>query len=260
MQKNDVPKKHLVLSAGQKGGVAKTLMTALILSHLRTSGATVAAYDADGSVGGLLRLAGDYDAAGKLKPDQDPLSGVFAYDIHTADGRSTLLDSLDSPAKIVLHDLAGGSMQDLLNTADGGEETLDTLLETIADFGFRLHLCHLLTPDLASIASAAKWLSFTHDHDVVHYAVVNRHFGAPAAFEKWTQSNTRAALLDRGGVEMELPAFPVSILDKIKDNRIPFSKAAQVGALTITERANFRRCQRGFDASFTPLFDALIEG
>ena len=51
--------KNLVLVTGQKGGVAKTLVSALLLGRLRAAGThTVAAYDADGSIGGLQRYMG----------------------------------------------------------------------------------------------------------------------------------------------------------------------------------------------------------
>lgn len=250
--------KNIVLVTGQKGGVAKTLTSALLLGRMRAPGTcTVAAYDADGSIGGLQRHMGTRGADGKLLAQQDPHSGVVAYNIHAAQERDMLLNSLEVGSDIVMHDLAGGSLDDLLATVDGSSGRLDNLMETIADCGYATTLVHMITTDAASWHSLATWLDNAEGHDVCHIAVVNRHFGGEAAFAGWQVSRTRQRLIDAGGLEIELPAFPVPVLDKIKAARVPFEMAAVSGPLTITERANYRRCKRLFDTEIAPVLASL---
>lgn len=247
--------KNLILVTGQKGGVAKTLTSALLVGRLRAFGScAVAAYDADGRIGGLVRHLGTRGTDDKLVEPQDPHHGVVAYNIHVAEERDVLLNCLEAGSDVVLHDLAGGSLDDLLATVDGSSGRLDTLFEAVGECGYTTTLVHLITTDAASWQSLASWLDNAEGHDVRHVAVINRHFGAGAAYDLWQRSKTRQRLINADGVEIELPAFPIAVLDKLKAHRVPYETAAVAGPLTLTERANFRRCKREFDAALVPIF------
>lgn len=250
--------KTLILVTGQKGGVAKTLTAALLLSRLRNASAlTVAGYDADGTIGGLQRHLGLRGTDAKLLENQDPHTGVVGYNIHVPAERDMLLDSLALGSEIVLHDLAGGSLDDLLAVVDGSSGRLDNFFEAVSDCGYRTFLVHLVTTDVASWHSLSVFLDNSGGFDVSHLAVVNRHFGGEQAYGLWMQSQTRGRLFAAGGQEVSLPAFPVQVLDKIKSSRISYELAATSGPLTITERANFRRCKREFDGQIDPILGQL---
>ncbi|MGV7034928.1 nucleotide-binding protein [Methylobacterium symbioticum] len=73
--------KRAVFVTSEKGGVGKSVTARALIDQLRTEGVRVAAYDADGSVGGLVRVLGIRDAHGNLVRDQDPVTGVDYYNV-----------------------------------------------------------------------------------------------------------------------------------------------------------------------------------
>ena len=104
--------KRVILVASEKGGVGKSVFARSLVDHLRNSGATVAAYDADGSVGALVRVLGTRDGGSIVQP-QDATAGVGIYNIRSDEQRATLLDCISEGAPLIVHDLAGGSLADL---------------------------------------------------------------------------------------------------------------------------------------------------
>ena len=79
MTRTKVPSKRIAAIASEKGGVGKSWWGIAFVDCLRAAGASLAAYDADGSVGSLVRVLGTRDDTGKLLVDQDPLAGIGYY-------------------------------------------------------------------------------------------------------------------------------------------------------------------------------------
>ncbi|MGH1575536.1 hypothetical protein ACRAWG_39115 (plasmid) [Methylobacterium sp. P31] len=137
-------RKRLVLVTSEKGGVGKSVTARTFVEYLREGGTRVAAYDADGSVGGLVRVLGTRDGAGEVLDEQDPAIGVGYYNIRDAAESHTLLNCLGTQEPLIVHDLAGGSLADLTRITDMGEG-LDDLLVAVDENGYRLTVLHLIS-------------------------------------------------------------------------------------------------------------------
>jgi hypothetical protein len=252
--------------ASEKGGVGKSVLARTFVDWLRTNNYPVAAYDADGGVGALLRVLGTRDANGVLVKDQDPSTGVGYYSCRDHAERSKLLDSIASGASFYAHDTPGGALTDLTWIVDGGEG-LRGLLDAFEAHDYRFTVLHVLSPDLSATQSIARWLELTEGR-ADHVAVVNmRHGKPPQDFPYWggftTASGvhkggrTREKLLADGGLEVNFPALPPGTFAKIDNENLPFSKAAEAGLLTVTERAHVSKFLRDFASAFAPVFELL---
>jgi hypothetical protein len=257
---------RVALVANEKGGVGKSVFTRTLVDHLRTNGTRVAAYDADGTVGATARVLGTRDSNGSIERIQNPVEGIGYYNGRADDERNVLLDSIESGEKLYVHDLAGGLLADLTRIVDGGEG-LDGLLDAFAANGYKLTVFHVISPDVGSTQSVARWLSLVDDK-VDHVAVVNlKHGKPPSDFPYWygfrdangaaKGGRTREKLLEAGGVEIEFPALPAGTFAKLDAENIPFSRADKVGLLTITERAHVAKFLRDFAAALTPALPFL---
>lgn len=253
--------RRVALVASEKGGVGKSVFTRTIVDHLRTNGVRVAAYDADGSVGATVRVLGSRDAVGSIESVQNPIEGIGYYNGRADEERNVLLDSIESGEKLYIHDLAGGLLADLTRIVDGGEG-LEGLLDAYATNGYRLTIFHVISPDVGSTQSVARWLSLVGD-GADHIAVVNlKHGKPPSDFPYWygfrdangvaKGGKTRQNLLDFGGVEIEFPALPAGTFAKLDAENIPFTRADKAGLLTITERAHVAKFLRDFAVALSP--------
>src|ERR1051325_4570772 len=93
--------KRVLLVGSEKGGVGKTPWCISFVDYVRAQrGGRVAAFDADGSVGGLVKMLGSRDDVGKLLEHQDPLSGIGFYNIRSEE-RVQLLDAIASNEPLV---------------------------------------------------------------------------------------------------------------------------------------------------------------
>lgn len=258
--------RRVALVASEKGGVGKSVFTRTLVDHLRTNGRRLAAYDADGSVGATVRVLGSRDAMGSIESVQNPIEGISYYNGRTDDERNILLDSIESGEKLYIHDLAGGLLADLTRIVDGGEG-LEGLLDAYATNGYRLTVFHVISPDVGSTQSVARWLSLIGDR-ADHVAVINlKHGKPPSDFPYWygfrdangaaKGGRTRQNLLDNGGVEIEFPALPAGTFAKLDAENIPFTRADKAGLLTITERAHVAKFLRDFAAALSPALPFL---
>ncbi|BAU94104.1 P-loop NTPase [Methylorubrum rhodesianum] len=255
--------KRVVLITSEKGGVGKSVTARTLIEHLRASGTRVAAYDADGGVGALLRVLGSRDPDGELLAEQDPAAGVGYYNIRADDERPTLLNCAASGEPLIVHDLAGGSLADLARISDMGEG-LDDLLAAFAGQGYRPVVLHLISSEVAATQSVARWLELAGDR-VDHVAIRNTRWGkAEADFPFWhgyvdgrgesRGGKVRRRLLDElGGLEISLPALPGGTFAKIDADALPFRVAADAPRLTIAERSHVTRYLRESAVAFEPL-------
>lgn len=258
--------KRVALVANEKGGVGKSVFTRTLVDHLRMNGKRLAAYDADGSVGATVRVLGSRDRNGSIERVQNAVEGVGYYNGRADNERNILLDSIESGENLYVHDLAGGLLADLTRIVDGGEG-LDGLLDAFEGHGYKLTVFHVISPDVGSAQSVARWLDLIGDK-ADHVAVVNlKHGRPPADFPFWygftdakgasKGGKTRDRLLAAGGVEIEFPALPSGTFAKLDAENIPFTRADKAGLLTITERAHVGKFLRDFAAALTPALPFL---
>ena len=255
--------KRVVLVTSEKGGVGKSVTARTLVEHLRAGGTRVAAYDADGGVGSLLRVLGTRDAAGELVDAQEPTVGVGYYNIRADDQRATLLDCVASGEPLIVHDLAGGSLADLARISDMGEG-LDDLLAAFAGEGYRPVVLHLISSEVAATQSVARWLELAGTR-VDHVAIRNTRWGkAEADFPFWhgyvdgngeaQGGKVRRRLLEEfGGFEISLPPLPSGTFAKIDADALPFAVAASAPRLTIAERSHVARYLRESAVAFEHL-------
>ena len=189
------------------------------------------------------------------------MEGIGYYDGRAEDERNMLLDSIESGEKLYVHDLAGGLLADLTRIVDGGEG-LDGLLDALGAHGYKMTMFHVISPDVGSTQSVARWLNLVGDR-ADHVAVINlKHGKPPSDFPYWygfrdangaaKGGRTREKLLEGGGVEIEFPALPSGTFAKLDAENIPFTRAERTGLLTITERAHVAKFLRDFAAALTP--------
>lgn len=250
-------KKHVALIASEKGGVGKSVFARGLVDLLRSSGTTLAAYDADGGVGALVRVLGSRDDTGRVQDEQKATEGVGYYNIRAEGDRNALLDCIASGESLIVHDLAGGSLQDLSRIVDAGEG-IGGLLAAFAEHGYRVTVFHVLSSDIGSAQSVARWIDLAGD-EVDHIAVINRKYSAHPYWFGFTAGDginkggkTRDKLIEMGGVEIDLPAIPDGTFAKLDAENIPFSAANGARVLTITERAHISKFIRDFTGAFEP--------
>lgn len=259
-------KKRIALIASEKGGVGKSVTARSLVDTLRTSGARIAAYDADGGVGGLVRVLGTRDPSGQIVEEQNPVEGVSYYNVRAEGERNTLLDCIASGEALIVHDLAGGSLADLMRIVDGGD-SLDGLLRAFEDNGYRVVVLHLVSSEVGSAQSVARWLELAGDR-VDHVAIRNTRWGkAVSDFPFWhgftdgrgvsKGGKTREKLMSIGGVEIDLPMLPPGTFAKVDADNIAFSTAVNEPSLTITERAHVAKFNREFAAAIEPVRSLL---
>lgn len=258
---NATAAKRLVGIVSGKGGVGKTMTARALLDTYRGENVRAAAYDADGAVGGLVRLYGTRADDGSIVGVQDPLDGVAFFDMRAERERDVFLNSVALDAAVILHDLPGGSTVDLQRIVDGGDGVTG-LLDTLELHGVRMVLLHVVDNEIESAQSVGAHLDLFGDR-VDHVAVLNmRECRSLADFPYWggykdsegkdRYGKARARLLEMGGVEIQLPAMPPSTRAKINGERLTFSAAAKSSSLTITERAHVQKFLRDFAANLEP--------
>lgn len=237
-----------------KGGSGKSTFACALLDHLRSHGLPVAAYDADGAIGALVGMHGLRDANGRMIGDQNPLSGVVAYDIRD-DSRSEFVNSLERGHRHILHDVAGGALADLKRLFSD-RDSLAKLLRALQSFDAVLVFFHLVTPDITTVESVARHLDLTEAQGKLgeharHVVVLNRQGDRiDADFPVWfgyTDRNgelrggkTRERLLAGGGAEMAMPAINDRTMALVKDQHIPFTLAASSPGLAAIDQQRVR--------------------
>lgn len=257
----------LLTTSSQKGGVGKTMFAAALLDTLRQSGQRVDGYDADGAIGGLIDLHGSRTSDGHLQDPQDPSQGVVPYDIRDADSRGLLINCLETDARVMLHDLAGGALGALcMLFGDDPATGLIGLDQTLDDLDVNMTILHLVNRDEGSVVSVGQYLDLTTPcRRIGHVAVINRHRAREADLWAWLGTadgqhggRTRERLLDRGGREMSLPALDDGAAALALAASVPFSVASQHRDLPLIQRQRIRQFLRAFDAELTPEIRATL--
>ena len=250
--------KRIIHISNLKGGVGKTVFAKALVEYLRTKPElSVAAYDADGGVGGLLAALGAKDDDGFPSEDQDPLVGVGFFDIRSQSERGMMLNCLDSGADIIVIDTAGGSLSDLRKITDNGEGT-DELTRCYEQEGYRLTIAHVISNLLPATKSVGFYLDAFGDR-ADHIVVLNCAFGKPKSksdFPFWYGytdadgykfgGSIRNSFLEHGGIEIELPSIPSSTFAKVEGMDISYYSAQMCISLQIAERMHIQRFRSEF--------------
>lgn len=234
--------KRLILVVSSKGGVGKTTFGRLLADAYLDQGIKAEVFDGDGQVGGLARVHTD----------------AAFYDLRSDDDRHILLNSVGSDADVILHDLPGGSVTELTKIVDDGSgQSVDGLVATLADLNVKLTLVHVIDNELESAQSVAKYMELFGADGVDHVAVLNMRESrnAKADFLYWfgyeqngerKSGKARAAMLNAGGVEFEMPSLQAGARAHIKELNLRFRECADHPDLTITERAVANQFVRAF--------------
>jgi hypothetical protein len=249
--------KRLGMISSEKGGVGKSFFGISLIDFLRSSGASPAAYDADGSVGSLLRILGTRDDAGKLLADQDPVVGAGYYNIRAAE-RNLLLDSISRGDKHIVHDLAGGTLRDIMTIVDAGE-SVSGLLDAYEEYNYRVTVVHVMSPTAAAVQSIGRHLEAFGDR-ADHVAVRNLFWGKKFPF--WNGftdgagvlrgGKTRELFQSMGGVEIDMPALANETFAKMDAENLSPANAARNSYLTLTERSQVAKFRRDCSAAIEP--------
>lgn len=249
--------KRMVMIVSLKGGVGKTTAARAAVSILRAEGLKVAAFDADGAVGGLLKSLGQRDDSGRLLPDQDRLLGVGYYDIRDDNQRCLLINCVAEEDDLIIQDTAGGSLIDCCRVVDGGGPDMSGLLDVLDARGYRLTVIHMISNLLESAASVGSWMNALSPDRCDHIAVLNQHFGRTTGdFPWWTGfvdnssvqrgGANRRRLLESGGMEIVLPALPPATFAKLDALHLSPTAAGSSSLLTVAEQAHAARFVRDF--------------
>lgn len=258
MRRTKAAIRRITMIASQKGGVGKSWYSTAYVDCLRSSGVSLAAYDADGSVGSLMRVLGTRDDTGKLSVDQDPLVGVAYYNIRAAAERNLLLDSISRGDKNIVHDLAGGTLHDIMMIVDGGDGVAG-LLDAYDEYNYRVTIVHVLSPTAAAVQSVSSFMEVFGDR-ADHVVVQNKFWGNKFPF--WTGftdgaglhrgGKTREVFRSMGGIEIDLPALANETFAKMDAENLSPVNAVRNSYLTLTERSQVAKFRRDFSAAIEP--------
>lgn len=267
-KKTDSDAKRVLLITSEKGGAGKSWTACSIVDYARSSGQRLAAYDADGGVGALLKMYGTRDGNRDLVADQNPVEGVGFYNLRNDDERGELVNVLATGENLILHDLAGGGLADLMRIQDAGAG-LKRLLRAFDSIGYRVTFIHLLTGDDAATASVATYLDAIEEAGEVgkivdHVVVKNRAFGPKDTdFPFWVGftdretgeaigGGTRARIKEAGGVEIELPALDRRAAAKLKPMGIKLADGPTSPKLEIVDQQHVRNYRLDFAEALAP--------
>lgn len=257
MAKTASNEKTMILFTSEKGGSGKSFAACAVVDYLRASGQEVAAYDSDGAVGALSTMHATKAEDGFPADHQDPTKGVVIYNVREDESRPELVNSLAHGYSLVLHDMAGGGLADLMRIQDNSEG-IKRLLRAIRSAGYRVVFVHLLNTTSAATASIGTYLDVIEEAGeaagiVSHIALLNRKFGKrDESFKYWrgAQINgttrggaTRERFLAAGGIETELPVLDDATNAEIDWRGLTFKDAEVNPAFTLSQQQhvlNFR--------------------
>jgi hypothetical protein len=226
---------------GDKGGVGKSFLSAVLVEYLCERGCKVAVVDADARNADLHAVfsGGDFP--------------TLQTDLREEDGWTELASFLESiPHNNVVVSLPAGVGDEVTQNRDVFRDALHDLRRSLVAFWVLNRTPHsvaLLRPFMDRYADTARAM----------VVVRNLFFGAPERFARWNTSKTRDAFLSARGLEMNLDDLNDTVADATFLHCPPrrFSDGA---ALNYTQRMMLRRwLDRGY-AGLDALGDRLGAG
>jgi hypothetical protein len=256
--------KRMILVLGQKGGTGKSTASCAILDRLRRDDIPCAAYDGDGSdVGQLHQFYGQRGPDGRPMVPQDPIRGVVPYDIRHEGQRDLLLNSLQTGASVVLHDLPGGSLLPVIRVAGSAA----ALASMATEAGYRITLAVVLSPALASALVVGDILD-QFGTSVDYLAIRNRFYTRIGGFDLF-DGHTDATGEPMGGKSKQrLLAANGKIIDmpslmegetywKLEALDLGFTAGCRDPRLSIAHRSRIGTFLRDFDAELDKVRDRI---
>ena len=245
------PTKRLVCTVSGKGGVGKTTLARLLTDiYVTTPALSASIYDADGQVGGLARVYND--------------DNIRFYDLRKDVERETLLNSVSDDAKVIFHDLPGGSRFEISKIIDSGTgDDVSGFLQALKDNDIELTLVHVIDSEIESSQSVGQYMKAFGTDGVTHIACLNhREASSQSDFPYWygvdgKYGKGRAALLESGGKEIVLPALRAGTRAKINANKLKFRDAVTSSELTLTERSQVKKFITDFRNNIADAKEAL---
>jgi hypothetical protein len=232
-------KPRLILTHGEKGGVGKTTVARVVADFLNSRKTSFRAFDAEGSLGQLLRFHKNETASVDVG-DAASIAPVLDYVMDGA-GR-----------RIALVDLGARSGDDLKNWLYRGGA-----LEEAEGGRLGITVVYVLGGAVDSVGHLKECFNAL-GRDVSYIVVKN--FGVAAKFDIYDQSNIRKDLLAIGAKEVSLPALDGSVYQAVDRSSLPFSAFAEAQGpdFGFTER---RYCRTWLRESFAALEDvtALLQ-
>lgn len=249
----------LILILGQKGGVGKSALAELVVAIIRAGGHIVAAFDADSAVSSLYQKLAVRDSNGVFLAEQDATEGVVRYNARDEHEASLLVNWLETSTPRAVHDLPGGSRDEIAKLLGAGADgSLGELLDFLDEMDCSLVVLHPVTGDAANINSQLNTLNAFGDR-ARHVAVINRAFqNTENDILPWRTSRTRKRLLEQGGREIELPALSSDIFQKLKTGHQPLMSDGIAAKLTLLDRQRLKIFQRDFQREFSKIEDWVI--
>lgn len=257
----DTSTRTIIASVSNKGGVGKSVTTKALALLYRERGKTVAAFDGDGLVGGLLPALGTRTEKGGLQRVQDPTVGCGYYDFRSDLQAAQFLDVVrDYPdVPLFLHDLPGGSLRQFSKISDRGEDgEVSALLDKLESVGVRLKLVMTLSHLLPATESVGTICKVFGDR-VDYVAVVNRVWAQPEDFVFWNDPTRkeRALFEELGGIEIELPAIPPGAFAKSEAYYIKYNDVADHPRLKMSEESQIEGFWKKWQEAVKPAADVL---
>jgi len=213
---------RLVIVISDKGGTGKSTFARAYADWLRRNVKHAFIQDADGGVGQLLQALGERGKDGVLKPDQNGLIGAQYFNVFDAREREAIVDGFDKGAERILIDMPAGTVA-LLGEIDREVG----LFELAKRQGYRATIVNAITPMLASGRTVGTILEKFGDQPDLGFVIVrNAAFGPePDDWQLYTESRGRAALLDRGGIELTMPVMRMRTYSLIDAHKLGFTAA-----------------------------------
>ena len=224
----------IVISGGDKGGVGKSMASALAADILIAAGQTLLIIEGDAAMPDIaLRFSTCV---------QVETTGV---NLNRAGDQEAAITRLGN----ALEKAADQRQDVLINLPAGSADTLDDLAPVIREIadasGFTLRVLYSLGPHRSSTDSLIKSLTqgLLGSVDPIHRTIVFPAFlGSPESFD-WLKHPNRPAFMATGGRETVVPALrPDTIRDQVLAAPGTFTALGEnKEALTLTERALFKR-------------------
>jgi hypothetical protein len=230
-KKTTYERPRLILTHGEKGGVGKTTVARVIADFLNSRDNTFRAFDAEGSMGQLLRFHPDVTAP---------------VDVESAASIAPVLDYVMEGAgkRLGLVDLGARSGEDVKGWLYRGGA-----LEEAESARLGITVVYVLGGAVDSVGHLKEcFAALGRD---VNYVVV-KNYGVAGKFDVYDNSHVRKDLLAIGAREINFPALDGSVYQSVDRASISFTAFAegQTGNFGFTER---RYCRTWLRECFAAL-------
>ncbi|MHB8461949.1 MAG: P-loop NTPase family protein [Vulcanimicrobiaceae bacterium] len=243
-------KKKIIFTLGDRGGTGKTTVAKLVWEPLRRLNAL--AFDLDGTTGAFSQIYSSYDAT-NMPITPQPRDGVTPLLLHAEDreGRDEAISALISAeADVVLVDMPATSLTVLERIQKDW-----SMFEVLNNAGIEVVTVNVVTPFKSSLQNVVRTLTLAPNAKPV--VVLNLFAGKRDLFFLWDgdsthkESNGKAQLRERGGIEIELPPLEKKQSILIDADDMSFGEAC-VSMTEAMDRMYVYNWMRAVEMAFAP--------